>query len=57
MKNVIKSAKQGIAKWPSSLKLEYGTPLQKIKDPVTENDLIISLTAFFSKVLDKFGVS
>ena len=27
--NVVKSAKQGIAKWPSSWKLEFGTPLNQ----------------------------
>ena len=55
--NIIKSAKQGIAKWPSSWKQEFGIPLQKIPDPKTEDDLrIISLTAFFSKVMEKFVV-
>ena len=55
--NIASSAKQGAAKWPSSWKLEFGTPLQKVPDPVTEDDLrIISLTAFFSKVMEKFVV-
>ena len=55
--NIAKSAKQGVAKWPSKWKLEFGTPLQKKQDPVTEDDLrIISLTAFFSKVMEKFVV-
>ena len=54
---IIKSAKQGPAKWPSSWRLEYGTPLQKIPNPLTEDDLrIISLTPFFSKVLERFVV-
>ena len=55
--NITKSAKQGSAKWPSSWKLEYGTPLKKIPEPLTEDDLrIISLTAFFSKVMERFVV-
>ena len=34
-----------------------GIPLQKIPDPLTEDDLrIISLTAFFSKVMEKFVI-
>ena len=54
---VINSAKQGVAKWPSSWKHEFGIPLQKSQDPKTEDDLrVISLTAFFSKVLEKFVV-
>jgi hypothetical protein len=56
-KSIMKSAKQGTAKWPASWKLEYGTALQKIPDPQTEDDLrIISLTAFFIKVMEKFVV-
>ena len=56
-KGVVNSAKQGVAKWPSSWKYEFGIPLQKSQDPKTEDDLrIISLTAFFSKVLEKFVV-
>ena len=55
--NIAKSAKQGPAKWPSTWKLEYGTPLQKIPEPISEEDLrVISLTAFFSKVMEKFVV-
>ena len=55
--NIIKSAKQGTAKWPASWKLEFGTPLQKVPDPQSEDDLrIISLTSFFSKVMEKFVV-
>ena len=55
--NIVKSAKQGPAKWPTSWKQEFGTPLQKIPEPQTEDDLrIISLTAFFSKVMEKFVV-
>ena len=55
--NIAQSAKQGTAKWPTSWKREFGTPLQKVPDPVTEDDLrIISLTPFFSKVMEKFVV-
>ena len=51
------TAKQGPAKWPTSWKQEFGTPLQKVPEPQTEDDLrIISLTAFFSKVMEKFVV-
>ena len=54
---IMMSAKQGSGKWPASWKMEYGTPLQKIPDPTSEDDLrIISLTAFFSKVMEKFVV-
>ena len=54
---ITSSAKQGAAKWPSAWKLEFGTPLQKMADPLSEDDLrIISLTAFFSKVMEKFVV-
>ena len=42
-------------KWPSSWKIEHGIPLQKKSNPKDEDDLrIISLTAFYSKVLEKF---
>ena len=55
--SVIKSAKQGVAKWPASWKQEFGVPLKKSQDPQSEDDLrVISLTAFFSKVLEKFVV-
>ena len=36
--NIVRSAKQGSVKWPCAWKLEYGTPLQKIPDPLTEDD-------------------
>ena len=53
--SIVSSAKQGAVKWPSSWKQEFGTPLQKIPDPQCEDDLrVISLTPFFSKVLEKF---
>ena len=55
--NIINSAKQGAVKWPTPWKLEFGTPLQKTADPENEDDLrIISLTSFFSKVMEKFVV-
>ena len=55
--NIVKSAKQGPAKWPTTWKQEYGTPLQKTPEPQNEDDLrIISLTAFFSKVMERFVV-
>ena len=54
---IVNSAKTGVAKWPTSWKLEYGTPIPKIPDPKSEDDLrIISLTAFYSKVFERFVV-
>ena len=54
---ILKSAEKGTAKWPASWKQEFGTPIQKIANPQSEDDLrIISLTPFFSKVLEKFVV-
>ena len=53
--SIVGSANQGAVKWPASWKHEFGTPLQKIPDPQSEDDLrVISLTPFFSKVLEKF---
>ena len=41
--------------WPSEWKVEFGIPLQKVKNPKTKDDLrIISFTSFFSKVFEKF---
>jgi hypothetical protein len=41
--------------WPSSWKTEYGTPLQKVKNPCSEDELrIISLTSFSSKIFEQF---
>ena len=55
--NIMNTARKGPAKWPITWKQEFGTPLQKVPDPQTEDDLrIISLTAFFSKVMEKFVV-
>ena len=49
-RNIIKKQE-----WPSTWRVEYGIPLQKVKDPNNEDQLrIISLTAFLSKVMEKF---
>ena len=43
--------------WPSTWCMEYGIPLQKVKDPANEDQLrIISLTSFLSKVMEKFVI-
>ena len=43
--------------WPKQWRTEYGTPLQKISNPVNEDDLrIISLTNFFSKQFENFVI-
>ena len=43
--------------WPQHWKLEYITPIPKVPDPETEDDLRpISLTPFFSKVAEQFVV-
>ena len=45
------------AVWPTHWKREYVTPIGKISEPETEDDLRpISLTAFFSKVTEHFVV-
>ena len=45
------------ATWPGHWKKEYITPIGKVKEPETEDDLRpISLTAFFSKVTEHFVV-
>ena len=55
--NILKTAKQGIAKWPDTWRQEFGTPLQKVTNPQTEDDLrVIYLTPFFSKVMESFVV-
>ena len=55
--SIVSYSKQGAVKWPTPWKQEFGTPLQKIPQPLCEDDLrIISLTSFFSKVLEKFVV-
>ena len=44
-------------KWPSSWRTEYGVPLQKMSNPVSENQLrIISLTSFFSKCFENLVI-
>ena len=46
------------AKWPAQYKREYVTPLGKVPQPETEDDLRpISLTSFFSKVMEQFVVT
>ena len=43
--------------WPKPWRIEYGTPLQKQPSPENEDHLrIIALTAFFSKVFERFVV-
>lgn len=43
--------------WPSCWKVEYGTALQKVPNPETEDQLrIISLTSYFSKVYEQFVI-
>ena len=45
------------AEWPADWLVEYVTPLGKVPQPETEDDLRpISLTAFFSKVTEHFVV-
>jgi hypothetical protein len=45
------------ANWPDQWKVEYVTPIGKIPQPETEDDLRpIALTAFFSKVMEQFVV-
>ena len=41
--------------WPEQWKVEFVTPIAKVKQPENEDDLRpISLTPFFSKVLEQF---
>ena len=50
--NILRSAN-----WPGQWKVEYVTPISKIPSPLSEDDLRpISLTAFFSKVMEQFVV-
>ena len=45
------------ATWPTQWKMEYVTPIGKIPNPQSEDDLRpISLTSFFSKVMEQFIV-
>ena len=44
--------------WPKDWRVEYGVPLQKVSNPIIEDDLrIISLTSFLSKVSEQFIIS
>ena len=44
--------------WPKPWRAEYGTPLQKQKNPINEDQLrIISLTSYFSKVYEQFVIT
>jgi hypothetical protein len=41
--------------WPKAWRTEYGTPLQKVPNPETEDQLrIISLTSYLSKVFEQY---
>ena len=43
--------------WPDPWKVEYVTPISKVPQPETEDDLRpIALTSFFSKVMEQFVV-
>ena len=43
--------------WPEKWKIEYGTPINKITEPISEDDLrIISLTNHLSKVFEKMVI-
>ena len=44
--------------WPDPWKVEYVTPISKVPQPETEDDLRpIALTSFFSKVMEQFVVN
>ena len=44
--------------WPKPWRTEYGIPLEKVTNPIIEDDLrIISLTSFLSKVSEQFIIS
>ena len=52
LNNIVQSAK-----WPDQWKVEYVTPIGKIPQPETEDDLRpIALTSFLSKVMEQFVV-
>ena len=43
--------------WPKPWRTEYGSPLQKMSNPETEDQLrIISLTSFLSKVFEQYVI-
>ena len=51
--NIVKTGE-----WLKSWRTEYGVPIQKITNPIIEDDLrIISLTSFLSKVSEQFIIS
>ena len=53
IRNIVKTGE-----WPKSWRTEYGVPIQKITNPIIEDDLrIISLTSFLSKVSEQFIIS
>ena len=52
LNNIVQSAT-----WPDEWKVEYVTPIGKVPQPETEDDLRpIALTSFFSKVMEQFVV-
>ena len=52
LENVVQTAK-----WPDIWKIEYVTPISKVKQPETEDDQRpIALTSFFSKAMEQFVV-
>ena len=43
--------------WPKPWRVEYGTPLKKVSNPETEDQLrIISLTSYISKVFEQYVI-
>ena len=52
-RNIVKTGQ-----WPKPWRVEYGTPLQKTKNPVNEDQLgIISLTSYLSKQFEQFVIT
>ena len=52
LNNIVQSAT-----WPEQYKVEYVTPIQKVPQPESEDDLRpIALTPFFSKIMERFVV-
>ena len=53
IRNIVQSGE-----WPKTWRVEHGIPLEKVTNPVSEDDLrIISLTPFLSKVTEQFIIS
>ena len=51
-RNIVKSGQ-----WPKQWRTEYGVPLQKQKNPITEDHLrIIALTNYLSKTFERFVI-